>query len=138
MARKWVRDCEAYWGFQGSCLESLRAARQRGIIAVAEFATGHVIRAIDLLSAEAYRHPEWAGTISNFAFPDWYRERLELEPHAADVCIAASRFTIASLQQAGVDSRKNHCVAAWSRSHQVSIRRPDCDVDRFGFCLWEE
>jgi starch synthase len=106
IARRWIRDCDAYWGFQGSCLESLRAARQRGIIGVAEFATAHVTRAIELLSAEAERHPEWASTISNFAFPNWYRERLEHEPHAADLCVAASRFTASSLEQAGIDSRR--------------------------------
>jgi starch synthase len=106
VARRWIRDCDVYWGFQGSCLESLQSARRRGITAVAEFATAHVTRAIELLSAEAERHPEWASTISNFAFPDWYRERLEREPHEADVCIAASRFTVTSLEQAGIESRQ--------------------------------
>lgn len=106
VAERWARDCDAYWGFQGSCLESLRAARRRGMTAIAEFATAHVTRAIELLSAEAERHPEWAATISNFAFPDWYRERLEREPHEADVCIAASQFTVESLEQAGVDSQR--------------------------------
>ena len=104
VARRWVRDCDGYWGFQGSCLESLRAARKRGIVAVAEFATAHVTRAIELLSKESLRHPEWAATISNFSFPDWYRERLEEEPHAADVCIAASQFTQSSLEEAGVSA----------------------------------
>jgi glycosyltransferase involved in cell wall biosynthesis len=106
VAGRWARDCDAYWGFQGSCLESLRAARRRGITAIAEFATAHVTRAIELLSAEAERHPEWAATISNFAFPDWYRERLEREPHEADLCMAASQFTIESLEQAGIDPRR--------------------------------
>ena len=41
----------------------------------------------------AKEHPEWADSISNFRFPDWYRRRLEQEPHEADYCIAASRFT---------------------------------------------
>jgi starch synthase len=106
VAQRWARDCDAYWGFQGSCLESLQAARRRGITAVAEFATAHVTRAIELLSAEAERHPEWAATISNFAFPDWYRERLEREPYEADVCMAASQFTIDSLERAGVEARR--------------------------------
>jgi alpha-maltose-1-phosphate synthase len=106
VANRWARDCDAYWGFQGSCLESLQAARRRGITAIAEFATAHVTRAIELLSAEAERHPEWAATISNFAFPDWYRERLEREPHEADLCMAASQFTIESLEQVGIESRR--------------------------------
>ncbi len=106
VARRWVNDCDCYWGFQGSCLESLTAARNRGIIAVAEFATAHVTRAIELLSRESERHPEWASTISNFAFPDWYLERMQEEPRAADYCIAASQFTRASLIEAGVDAER--------------------------------
>ena len=104
VAREWVRECDVYWGFQGSCLESLKAARQRGIIAVAEFATAHVNLATDLLSREAERHPEWASTISNFRFPKWYQQRLEQEPHEADYCIAASEFTRSSLEQAEIAS----------------------------------
>jgi glycosyltransferase involved in cell wall biosynthesis len=104
VARRWIRDCDVYWGFQGSCLESLRAARKTGITAVAEFSTAHVTMAIDVLSQEAKRHPEWASTISNFHFPDWYRERLEQEPHAADVCIVASAYTRCSLEAVGIDS----------------------------------
>src|SRR5260221_1283682 len=94
VAARWVRDCDVYWGFQASCLASLRAARERGIVGVAEFATAHVAKAIDVLSKEAQRNPEWAASISNFQFPDWYRQRLEQEPHAADYCIAASQFTV--------------------------------------------
>jgi glycosyltransferase involved in cell wall biosynthesis len=104
VARKWVDNCDVYWGFQGSCLKSLQAARRRGIVAVVEFATAHVTCAIDVLSREAARHPEWASTISNLSFPEWYRERLEQEPHNADFCIAASQFTMRSLEEAGIDS----------------------------------
>ena len=59
-------------------------------------------KAIEILSAEARRHPEWAHSISNFHFPKWYQERLEAEPHAADVCIAASEFTRQSLLDVGI------------------------------------
>ena len=103
VARHWIRDCDVYWGFQGSCLESLRSARHQGIPGIAEFATAHVTKAIEVLSKEAERHPEWASTISNYHFPDWYRERLEQEPHVAEVCIAASQFTVKSLLDVGVD-----------------------------------
>jgi alpha-maltose-1-phosphate synthase len=106
VARKWIRQCDGYWGFQGSCLESLKAARSQGIVAIAEFATAHVTRAIELLSRESQRHPEWASTISNFSFPNWYRERLEEEPHAADYCVAASQFTRNSLLDVGIDPER--------------------------------
>lgn len=106
VARHWASRGNVFWGFQGSCLESLRAARQAGVLAVAEFATAHVTAAIEILSAEAARHPEWADSISNFHFPDWYRERLEHEPAAADFCIVASEFTRQSLLRVGVASAK--------------------------------
>lgn len=102
VARNWAGTQRLYWGFQGSCLESLRAARRAGSIAVAEFATAHVTAAIKLLSAEQEKHPEWADSISNLHFPDWYRHRLEREPHEADYCIAASDFTRRTLLDAGI------------------------------------
>ena len=106
VARWWAGAGDIYWGFQGSCLESLRAARQAGAVAVAEFATAHVTAAIEILSREAERHPEWADTISNFHFPDWYRERLEQEPGAADYCVVASAFSRRSLQRVGIADAK--------------------------------
>jgi glycosyltransferase involved in cell wall biosynthesis len=106
VARRWAATADIYWGFQGSCLESLRAARRAGKIAVAEFATAHVTLAIRLLSAESKKHPEWADSISNYRFPDWYRERLEQEPHKADFCIAASKFTKQSLLDVGIPKRQ--------------------------------
>ena len=102
VARRLAGRFPVYWGFQGSCLESLRSAKAAGGLAVAEFATAHVTAAVRILTAEAERHPEWAHTISNLRFPDWYRERLEAEPHAADVCVAASSFTVRSLEEVGV------------------------------------
>ena len=102
VARRFVQKANIYWGFQGSCLESLRAAQRAGRLAVAEFATAHVTKAIEILSAEARRHPEWADSISNFHFPKWYQGRLEAEPHAADICIAASEFTRQSLLEVGI------------------------------------
>lgn len=105
-ARRWVARGDVYWGFQGSCLESLRAARRAGRVAIAEFATAHVVQAIRLLSREAERHPEWADSISNLYFPDWYQARLEREPHEADYCVAASGFTRQSLCDVGVSPDK--------------------------------
>ena len=95
-----------FWGFQGSALESLRAARSAGKIAVLELATVHVSKAIEVLDREAQRHPEWADSISNLEFPDWYRERLEQEPHEADYCVVASSYTEQSLREIGVPAAK--------------------------------
>jgi glycosyltransferase involved in cell wall biosynthesis len=123
VARRFVRDCDMYWGFQGSCLESLQAARERGIRAIAEFATAHVTKAREVLSREAERHPEWSATISNFHFPDWYRQRLEAEPHAAEICIAASQFTVRSLEEAGVAPDRIQLLPLGADLDQFRCRR---------------
>lgn len=102
VARSWADHSEIFWGFQGSCRESLRAAHECRGTAVLELSTVHVTTAVDILRREAERRPEWASTISNLEFPGWYRERLEREPLEADLCIAASEFTRRSLIDAGV------------------------------------
>jgi glycosyltransferase involved in cell wall biosynthesis len=121
VARKYASQNDIFWGFQGSCLESLRAARLAEKVAVCEFATAHVTAAKRILQQEADLHPEWAGTISNFHFPDWYQARLEQEPHAADVCIAASGFTRDSLLEAGVAEER------------IRMLPLGCDVEQFAF-----
>jgi glycosyltransferase involved in cell wall biosynthesis len=120
VARRWAAAGEIYWGFQGSCLQSLRAARAAGKIAVAEFATAHVTLAIRLLAAECERHPEWADSISNFHFPDWYRRRLEQEPHQADYCIAASQFTRQSLLEVGIAAERIKVLPLGADLHEFS------------------
>ncbi len=102
VSRHHAASGDVYWGFQGSCLESLRTARRSGRVAVAEFTTAHVTAATRILAREVERHPEWAATISNFHFPAWYRERLEQEPHEASFCVAASEFTRRSLTEVGI------------------------------------
>jgi starch synthase len=108
VARRQIRACDAqgFWGFQGSCHDSLAAARARGLLAVAEFATGHVVAAERILAAEAERCPEWADSLNNCGFPAWYRRRLEAEPHRADVCVVASSFSRATLEEAGVPAER--------------------------------
>jgi alpha-maltose-1-phosphate synthase len=121
VASRFASESDIFWGFQGSCLESLKAARAAGKTAVCEFATAHVTAAIRILSEEAEKHPEWAGTISNLNFPDWYRERLEQEPHQADVCIAASGFTQRSLEEVGIPPER------------IQLLPLAADVDQFQF-----
>ncbi len=105
-ARKWASQSQIYWGFQGSCLESLRAARLAGAISVAEFAANHITLVKRTLALEAERHPEWADTIGALEMPTWYQHRLEREPHEADYCIVASGFTKKSLMEVGVSESK--------------------------------
>lgn len=93
-----------FWGFQGSCHDSLRSARERGLTTVVELAAPHVTMATRLLREEAELHPDWADSLANYHFPDSYRSRLEQEPGRADYCVVASRFAETSLREAGVSA----------------------------------
>jgi alpha-maltose-1-phosphate synthase len=105
-AKRWAESCDIYWGFQGSCLRSLRVACQAGALGVAEFPIAHITMGMRILAEEGRRHPEWADTIGTLKMPQWYRERLEREPHEADFCIAASGFTKKSLLEVGIQESK--------------------------------
>lgn len=106
VAKTQIKNCKIFWGFQGSCLESLKAAKQKRIIAVLELATGHVKTAITILEEEKRKNPEWSDSISNLYFPDWYLRRLEEEPFVADYCIVASEFCKKTLEEVGIESKK--------------------------------
>jgi len=105
-AKTQIRNCRIFWGFQGSCLQTLKAARRKGIIAVLELATAHVTEAIEILKEEKARNPEWADSITNLYFPEWYLERLKKEPFLADFCVVASSFAKKTLESAGIRNRK--------------------------------
>lgn len=106
VAKTQIRDCKAFWGFQGSCRESLKKAREIKITAVAEFSTAHVTSAIKILGEEKEKNPEWADSINNLYFPAWYLERLKEEPFLADYCVVASGFSKKTLEDAGVEAGK--------------------------------
>ncbi|MFO8053396.1 MAG: glycosyltransferase [Candidatus Omnitrophota bacterium] len=106
VARTQLKTGKIFWGFQGSCLESLKKAKKKGMIAVCEFSTAHITAALDILGKERDKYPEWADTISNASFPYWYIDRLKQEPLEANYCIAASSFTKKTLVEAGIPSSK--------------------------------
>ncbi len=107
MARK-IPDLKAdvFWGFQGSCFDSLKAAKDSGKLAVCELATAHVVQARKILAEEARLQPEWADSIDNLYFPAAYEKRLEEEPHRADIVISASDFTTRTLTDSGIAAEK--------------------------------
>lgn len=100
------RTANVFWGFQGSCLDSLKQARSAGMTTICELSTGHVVEATRLLGEEARLHPEWADSFDNLTFPEWYEDRLKQEPHEADYVIAASKFTQKTLEDSGVNPAK--------------------------------
>ncbi len=91
-----------YWGFQGSCHESLKQAQALGIPSYCELATAHVVASKRILGEEAKLHREWAHTIDNLVFPADYEKRLVEEPHLASKCIAASSFTKQTLLEVDI------------------------------------
>jgi glycosyltransferase involved in cell wall biosynthesis len=95
-----------FWGFQGSCFESLTAARQSSKIAVCVLATAHAPAAQRILGEEQQLNPEWADSIDNVSFPDDYYKRLCEEPHRADIVIGASEFTLQTLRDDNVAASK--------------------------------
>ncbi|MBN1490237.1 MAG: glycosyltransferase family 4 protein [Phycisphaerae bacterium] len=97
---------DTFWGFQGSCCQSLTAARRVGLTAVVELATGHAPAAEAILGRERQRHPEWADSLSNDAFPRWYGRRLDDEVIRADYCVVASTFTRQTLERSGVEDAR--------------------------------
>jgi glycosyltransferase involved in cell wall biosynthesis len=97
---------DIFWGFQGSCFESLKAANENDKITICELATAHAPAAKKILEEEKLLNPEWADSIDNVSFPDTYYERLCEEPHRADVVIGASQFTLQTLLEEGVPASK--------------------------------
>lgn len=95
-----------FWGFQGSCFESLAAAKNAGMKTICELSTAHVTVARKILQQECDLHPEWAESISNLHFPAAFEKRLEQEPFRADHVFAASEFTKQTLLEAGVEAKK--------------------------------
>jgi alpha-maltose-1-phosphate synthase len=95
-----------FWGFQGSCKNSLISAKNKKGLAICELATAHVTYAKKILTEEQKLNPNWADSISNVIFPKEYEKRLEEEPIEADIVIAASSFTKQSLTESGIDKNK--------------------------------
>jgi hypothetical protein len=107
---KKIQKCDIsdkiFWGFQGSCHESLKVANQIGMKSICELATAHVTGAKRILGEEKKLNPEWADSIDNLEFPSFYEERLEQEPHLADFVIAASEFTKKTLISDGINESR--------------------------------
>lgn len=101
---------DLYWGFQGSCLESLKMANNLFKKSVCELSTAHVTEAKLILGEEKKLHPEWADSFDNLQFPESYQDRLEQEPIEAQKVLAASGFTKNSLVKSGIDPAKIHIL----------------------------
>ncbi|MCQ2974543.1 MAG: glycosyltransferase family 4 protein [Bacteroidales bacterium] len=95
-----------FWGFQGSCLNTLKSAKNNKFTTIVELATAHVTEAKKILGEEQKLYPEWADSIDNLIFPYEYEKRLVEEPHIADWVFSASNFTKQSLINDGISEEK--------------------------------
>lgn len=116
-------SADVFWGFQGSCSDSLLAARAHGLTALVELATGHAPAAERILGRERERSPEWADSISNAGFPRWYTRRLEAETERADYCVVASAFTRRTLCESGVSEAKIRLLPLGADLDAFTFRR---------------
>jgi starch synthase len=95
-----------FWGFQGSCLQSLKMARFLGITGVCEMTLSHVPFANNLLWDEKQLNPEWADSIDFTLFPGWYEKRMIEEPFEASHVVAISAFLKRTLLCDGIPEKK--------------------------------
>lgn len=93
-----------FWGFQGSCLYSMRAAKQKGWTTVYEMPSVHPLEIKELLLEEKARHPEWTDTIFTIAYPPGYEERLIEELHTASHIVTACSYAKEVLEKQGINA----------------------------------
>jgi starch synthase len=97
---------DIFWGFQGSCLQSLRAATKASKPAVCEMTIAHLPFANKILSEEAKLNPQWADSIDFSNFPASFQDRLITEPHQATNVVAISEFLKRTLVEDGIAAGK--------------------------------
>jgi alpha-maltose-1-phosphate synthase len=122
------RPSQWFWGFQGSCYQSLEAARQAGKGSICELSTAHITESIRILGEEQRLHPEWADSLDNLVFPPEYARRLAQEPHRADIVVAASQFTRQTLLADGIADNKIVVLPlGFDMEHVPYVPRPESD-----------
>lgn len=100
------QDFDVFWGFQGSSLESIKAAKEHGRMTICEQTAVYFPTYSAIYEEEMSLKPEWAPTIRPVKYSTEYHQRLIEEPLFADYVIAASNFTRQSLIAGGIDASK--------------------------------
>lgn len=88
----------AVYVFEDGALDTLDAARERGILGVYDLPIGYWRTARKLLAGEMDRHPEWRSTLTAFNDSAEKLERKDAELAAASQVIVASTFTAGTLK----------------------------------------
>jgi len=113
---------DLFWGFQGSCFNSLQAARRNGKMTICELSGVHAPTAMRLLKEEETLQPEWSESLKTLNFPDEYYERMISEPHLADIVIGASPFTLQSLHESGISPAKTRLLPLGFEIDHIEFR----------------
>lgn len=99
-------EFDAFWGYNGSCLHGLRAAKNSNKLALCETQLAYLPVLKKILDEERRLHPEWADSIDYHGLPSSYEQKLIEEPQEADRVIAISQFLKNTLVEGGINAQK--------------------------------
>jgi len=94
------------WGFDTSSLEVFQRAKQRGISCVLDMSIAHPSEGERILRQHASSRPEYAADLGEICKPHEEIENRAKEMELADIVVATSNFTKASLEEFGVPTEK--------------------------------
>ncbi len=97
-----LKGNHVFWGFQGSCLHSMRTAITKRWKAIYEMPSIHPSEIKELLLEEKKLHPEWANTIFTTSYPSGYEDRLFEELHTASHIVTACSYAKKVLKKRGI------------------------------------
>lgn len=117
------KDFDAFWGYNGSCLEALKTANLMGRMSICETQLAYIPFTKKILSEEVNLHPEWADSIDFLNLPSSYEKRLIEEPVIAQKVIAISSFLKKTLVEGGVAAEKIDVLPLGFDVHKVKYNR---------------
>jgi glycosyltransferase involved in cell wall biosynthesis len=92
-------DLDVIYGYEDGCLETFKAARERGVDCIYDLPIAYWETSQTLLGEEAERLPEWEPTLVGTRDSSDKLERKSRELMAADVVICPSQFVYRSLPE---------------------------------------
>ncbi len=122
-----LEEANMFWGFQGSCYQSLIKARALGLTTVYEFPSAHYQYGKRILEEEKNLHPEWEDSFAQLNLPRYYEERLLKEPELADHVIVSSSFSKKTMEYAGLPEKK---IVIIPLGAQLNLINSDINIKR--------
>lgn len=97
---------DAFWGFQGSCRESLAQAQNLGWTTIYDFPSAHYEFGKRILEEERRLHPEWNDSFAQLSLPKSYEQRLYEEPQLSNHIVVSSTFSKNTIVSSGLPDSK--------------------------------